>query len=69
MGLYVEVMCDERKEWPAGTKGKLLHRCYSNNNDNPQGPSIPAARAAAKREGWLVKGTRTVCPGCREDKK
>ena len=66
MGLYVEVMCDERKEWPAGTVGKLLHRCHSHNNDNPQGPSVASAREAAKLAGWLIKGRRSVCPGCRQ---
>jgi hypothetical protein len=67
MGLYVEVMCDERKEWPAGYNSRsVLHRCHSHNNDNPQGPSIAAARSEAKAAGWLIKGRRSVCPGCLE---
>lgn len=69
MGLYVELMCDERKEWPnlPAFAGKLLHRCYSHNNDNPQGPNVAAAKAAGKAEGWIVRGKYCCCPGCSKE--
>lgn len=65
MGLYVEVMCDERKEWPEGSH-RLNHRCYSDRNDNPQGHTVAEARKAARKQQWLVRGSYTVCPGCVE---
>jgi hypothetical protein len=66
MGLYVEVMCDVRKEWPktAEYAGKLRARCESYNSDNPQGHTVAEAKKAAKAAGWKVRGGVTVCPGC-----
>jgi hypothetical protein len=69
MGLYVEVMCDERKDWPDTPEyaGKINHRCWSNANNNPQGRTAKGARDAAREGGWLIKGNYACCPGCRKE--
>lgn len=58
MGLYVELMCDEHKGWPEtpAFAGKIDLRCHSDAGDNPQGPTVAAARAAGKAAGWIVRG-------------
>jgi hypothetical protein len=65
MGLYVEVMCDERKEWPADGECRLYHRCLSHNNENPQGPTVAIARQEAKRTGWVIRREYACCPRCK----
>jgi hypothetical protein len=59
MGLYVEVMCDERDCMRVDDCGRLI--CWSHSNDNPQGCSVRAARAEAKAQGWK----RDICPACQ----
>lgn len=64
MGLYVEMMCDARKQ---GHKpgNILVHLCISDRNDNPQGCTAGEARAEARRQGWKVgPGNAAICPGC-----
>ena len=65
MGFYVEVMCDELKDWPANS-GHLYNRCTTHRGDNPQGATVGEARKEAKRQGWIVKGDYACCPDCRE---
>lgn len=70
MGLYVEVMCDRRLEtgyWQQNPPYGYV-RCFSqDNNNNPQGPTIAAARKAARKDGWLVESSGyCVCPYCRK---
>jgi hypothetical protein len=61
MGLYVEVMCDERK--PGNGP---YNNCWSDRNDNPQGRNASGARAEAREQGWKIgPGNRAVCPACR----
>ncbi|RWK39292.1 hypothetical protein [Mesorhizobium sp.] len=66
MGLYVEIMCDERKNWPGTPEyaGKIEHRCWSNRNDSAQGYSVAQARKEAKKQGWKIIGRYACCPGC-----
>jgi hypothetical protein len=64
MGLYCEVMCDLRI---SGTDPRqpLNPLCWSDANNNPQGPNPAAARSAARDEGWtLGRGRKAICPGC-----
>ncbi len=62
MGLYVEVMCDLRADAPTSD---FRHFCWSDRNENPQGPTPAAARAEARRQGWkLGRGRAAVCPNC-----
>ncbi len=66
MGYYVEVHCDVRR---AGRdpKHQLSAFCWTDRNDNPQGWSIAAARAAAKRAGWKInRNGDAACPNCRK---
>lgn len=66
MGLYVEVMCDERKEWPRdGRFYSLSLRCHSDNADNPQGPTVAIAREEARKAKWIIRGRYACCPGCQ----
>jgi len=67
VGLYVEVMCDRRKDGMASNG--LSHLCWSNRNDNPQGPNIKAAKSEARSQGWKL-GVRhkAICPGCLQDR-
>ena len=66
MGLYVEVMCDVRREG-SDPKDMLSAFCWSDNNNNPQGPTVKDAKAEAKARGWLVGPRRkAVCPNCRK---
>ncbi|MBS7545072.1 hypothetical protein [Ancylobacter oerskovii] len=64
MAFYVEVMCNERKQWPDGTQHMRL-RCFSDENANPQGIDLRSASAEARRTGWAVFGRYACCPGCR----
>jgi hypothetical protein len=65
MSLYVEVMCDERLPWPSHYRGMLRNRCLTDRGDNPQGPNVKAARAAAREQGWkLDKDGYACCPKC-----
>lgn len=66
MGLYVEIMCDERKDWPKTPEyaGKIINRCWSNRNDNAQGYSVASARKDARENGWILKGRYACCPAC-----
>lgn len=66
MGLYVEVMCDVRLDtgyWQDRPPYNYV-TCHSAANNNPQGTTVASARKAAKKAGWLVQGSRTVCPYC-----
>lgn len=64
MGLYVEVMCDIKKGG-IDPIHPTLHRCHSLRSDNPQGPSIAAARHAAREAKWKIgPGKKAICPGC-----
>lgn len=64
MSLYIEVFCDARLQ---GTDPHdvLLHRCWSDRNESPQGRSVAAARSDAKATGWRRVGGRDICPGCQ----
>lgn len=66
MGLYVEVMCDERKGWPKTPyyAGQIVIRCWSQRNDSAQGTSVARARKEARKQGWTIKGRYACCPGC-----
>lgn len=68
MGLYVEVMCDEMKEWPKTPPyaSKINNRCWSHENANPQGRTVRQARKEAKKQGWTVSGNYACCPACKE---
>ena len=63
MSLYVEIMCDELKEWPENS-GHLYNRCTTHRGDNPQGGSIAEAKKEAKLQGWKISGNYACCPDC-----
>lgn len=67
MGLFVEVMCDERKDWPNdGRFYSLYNRCWTNRNDNPNGRTVQEARKEARRQKWIIKGKYACCPACAD---
>lgn len=64
MGLYVEVMCDIRREGQ-NPKDILRPICWSDENASPQGPTIAEARKDARNQKWIIgPGARAICPGC-----
>ncbi len=69
MGYFVEVMCDVRKSWPKHAKyaSKLVPRCLTDRNENPQGRTLNEAKTAARKEGWMVGlNGAAICPKCRK---
>jgi len=68
MGLWVEIMCDKRIPWSLEEQkiGRIEHRCHSDANNNPSGPTVGAARAEARERGWAVGPRRKACcPACQ----
>ena len=61
MGVYVEITCD----WNTALDDIGRPACQDAMGDQPQGHTVSAARAAAKRQGWRVGPDRAaVCPSC-----
>lgn len=65
MALWVEVLCDENKQWPETHKDHFDLRCYSDNNNNPSGYSVKTARDEARRQRWKLQGNYAICPNCQ----
>lgn len=66
MSIYVEIMCDELREWPENS-GYIYNRCVTNRGDNPQGSTVSDAKKEAKKQGWKVIGNYACCPACLKE--